>query len=71
MIIIIACLIFLYTVLVVESELQIKLEKTARQKMWSSLGVLLPGNAEVMPKCSDALGKNQSVPLGCLTESGT
>lgn len=45
-----------YTVLLVDSELQIRLEKVTQGKMWSSLGSLLPGNAE-MTRCSDTLGK--------------
>ena len=42
-----------------ESELQIKLEKATREVMWSDLGVLLPGNAEITPRCNDTLGENQ------------
>lgn len=45
------------TVLLVESELQMILEKVARGRMWSSLGALLPGNAEMTPRCNDANGK--------------
>ena len=40
-----------------ESELQIWLEKVTSGKLWSSLGVLLPGNAEMTPTCSDIVGK--------------
>ena len=48
--------IYLYTciVLLVESELQIRFDKG---KMWSSLGMLLPGNAGMMSRCNDMLGK--------------
>lgn len=46
-----------YIVLLVESELQIVLEKFTKGKMWSSLGALLPGNAEMTPRCSDTTGK--------------
>lgn len=44
----------------VESELQIKLEKATGKKVWSSLGMALPGNGEMTPRCNDTLGENQS-----------
>ena len=43
--------------LLVESELQIILEKATGGRMWSSLGALLPGNDEMTPRCSDTTGK--------------
>ena len=39
------------------NELQIKLQKFTRETMWDSLGVLLPGNAEMTPRYSDSNGK--------------
>ena len=39
------------------SELQIKLQKFTRETVWDSLGVLLPGNAEMTPRYSDSNGK--------------
>lgn len=56
-------LLFLYTVYLDGSELQIRLEKATREMMWTTLGVLLPGNAEVTPRCSDSIGENQSYTL--------
>lgn len=50
----------MYTVQISESELQIKLEKATRDMMWNDLGALLPGNAEITPRCNDMLGENQS-----------
>ena len=50
----------------VGSELQIRLEKTTQDVAWDSLGMLLPGNAEMMPRCNDTLGKNY-LHLRCLT----
>ena len=42
-----------------ESELQIRLEKDNKEMMWSDLGVLLPGNAEITPRSNDTLGEHQ------------
>ena len=47
----------IFIVLLVESELEMILEKVTRGKMWSSLGALLPGNAEMTPRYSDTNGK--------------
>ncbi|XP_065920400.1 cytochrome b5 reductase 4-like isoform X2 [Dysidea avara] len=40
----------------VDAELQIVLEKATEGIYWNSLGVLLPGNAEITPKCSEKDG---------------
>jgi len=47
-------------VLLVESDLQIRLEKVARGKIWDSLGAVLPGNAEMTPRCGDTFGELSS-----------
>jgi len=43
-------------VLVVDAELHIILEKANEELHWSSLGVLLPGNAEITPRGSEKDG---------------
>ena len=69
------CFLHLPIVLVVGSELQIRLEKTRREIVWDSLGMLLPGNAEMTPRCSDTLGENYlhlryltTASYNCITE---
>ena len=44
-------------VLLVNAELHIILEKANEELYWNSLGVLLPGNAEITPRWSDKDGQ--------------